>query len=205
MHATRRRIFEPFFTTKGPGRGTGLGLAVVYGILRSHHGHIEVESQLGKGTTFRLYLRLLPPNIEPSSMKPPSDAEAEGGNETLLLVEDESELLNSLKTHLEVKGYTVMTAMDGVEAIDRYVQYQNEVSLVLLDMGLPKISGWDVYVKMREINPELKIIICSGYLEPYKKIGTMEVAPKDFMQKPYTPNEVLQKIRRILNTVPEQT
>jgi PAS domain S-box-containing protein len=196
--ATRSRIFEPFFTTKEKGKGTGLGLSVVYGVMKSHHGFIDVNSEPGKGTTFRLYFPVPQRIVRTSEVKPMHTTTTPGGNETILVVEDEEMLLDLVKNLLEEKGYTVMTARDGQEAIDLYTRYKKDIALVLSDMGLPKISGWDAFRKMREINPGIKAILASGYLDPNVRSEMLKAGAKDFVQKPYDVNQILVRLREVI-------
>jgi len=194
----RSRIFDPFFTTKEKGKGTGLGLSVVYGVVQSHHGFIDVESAVGCGATFRLYLPVHKEYL--STMEAGTVLErALGGNETLLVVEDEDLLLNMVRTLLEENGYTVLTAKDGMEAVKVYSQHQQEIALVISDMGLPKLSGDNEYKKIKEINPEVKMILASGYFEPDSKAALERAGVLGFFQKPYISEEVLKKIRKILD------
>jgi len=196
--ATCSRIFDPFFTTKEKGKGTGLGLSVVYGVVQAHHGFIDVESAVGSGTTFRLYL----PVVKESSAALESGKEEEqvlGGNETILVVEDEELLLDMVKIFLETHGYTVLTAKDGIEAVNVYSEHIHEIALVISDMGLPKLSGDGEFKKLKEINPTVKMILASGYFEPDIKILLESAGVVGFLQKPYLIEEVLEKIRKALD------
>ncbi|MBI3189466.1 MAG: PAS domain S-box protein, partial [Ignavibacteriales bacterium] len=152
--ATQRRIFEPFFTTKGVGKGTGLGLSLVFGIVESHNGFIDVHSELGKGTTFRLYFPLPQIKIKFEEPKEQTSEEIFSGNETILLVEDEEMLRDMATGILETKGYKVITAADGEEGVEQYQRHHKEILLVLSDLGLPKLSGFEAFKRMKEINPE---------------------------------------------------
>jgi signal transduction histidine kinase len=200
--SVRARIFEPFFTTKRFGEGTGLGLAMVYGIMTNHHGHIEVESEPGRGTVFRLYLPALHPD-EPLDFfeKPeekPKFPEVDQAKATVLVVEDEPPMVRLLKSVLTRKGYRVLTAMDGMEAIDLYRQHGDDIDVVLMDLGLPKISGWEVIRAMEEQNPGVKIIITTGYLEPEVKPKLVVSQVKAYIHKPYTVEEVLKTLESTL-------
>jgi two-component system, cell cycle sensor histidine kinase and response regulator CckA len=196
---TLARIFEPFFTTKEQGKGTGLGLAMVYGIIQNHDGFIDVESSLAKGTTFTLYL--------PVSSDPDMGIEALltveklslKGKETILVVEDESMLTEYLKQILEGDGYTVLTADDGNRAVEIYRANKNEIALVFSDMGLPGMNGWDAIKIMRQINPSLKVIFATGYLDPDLRNEISRAGVQEFMQKPYNPEEIQIKIREVLD------
>jgi CheY-like chemotaxis protein len=197
---TRQRIFEPFFTTKAHGKGTGLGLAVVYGIIKSHHGFIEVESELGKGTTFSLFFPL--PGVQAESLAEKTTRQEDavaGGHETVLIVEDEEMLRELLSSLLAAKGYTVLVAGDGQEAVHLYKQHWKEIAAVITDMGLPRLSGADAFVQMRRINPSARVVMASGYVEPQVKSGLLAEGARGFVQKPYVPAEVLQIIRTTID------
>ena len=173
MRAFEKRVFEPFFTTKNTGQGTGLGLSVVYGIVENHNGFINVESKPESGTSFRLYFP-----VAQSLEKPATDKIAEAsfetterpnGHGTILLVEDEKNMLDLLEKTLVRHGYQVLAAADGKKALEIYRHYKQNIDIVLLDTGLPKIGGQDVLLKMKNENPDLKVIITSGYLDPKLK------------------------------------
>ena len=197
--ATRGRIFEPFFTTKDKGKGTGLGLAVVYGIMKTHRGFIDVRSQRGVGTTFSCYMPISwerAPSVEPVVE---SHEEYAPGKETILLVEDEDVLLESLSILLEGNGYHVLTARDGEEAVDVYRNKHGEIALVVTDIGLPKLSGWDAFLQMKRINPNVKAIVSSGYLDPKIKEERSSQGVSDYILKPYQPVEILKRVRGALD------
>ncbi|MBS4027766.1 MAG: PAS domain S-box protein [Ignavibacteriales bacterium] len=196
--ATKNRIFEPFFTTKGPGKGTGLGLSVVYGIIKNHNGFIDVESEPGKGTSFYMYFPLQLRTEEP----PLESAELSTsltGTETLLIVEDEEMLRDFVKSLFEEHHYRVITAADGLEAIATFDKHQNEIDLVITDMGLPKLSGAEAFLKMRQRNPNIKVILASGFLDPHLKSELFKAGAKEFVQKPYHADDLLQKAREVLD------
>ena len=197
--ATRNRIFEPFFTTKDPGKGTGLGLAVAFGIIHIHHGFIDVSSQPGQGTMFSLYFPVNLEELEPFEIKKEMFDDTRGGTDTILLVEDEEMLRSLAKMVLKGKGYNVITANDGEEAVRMFMLRQNEIALVLTDMGLPKLNGYDVLKQIKHINPRIKFIVASGYVEPTEKSEILKSGASDFIQKPYVPNEMLRKIRQVLD------
>ncbi len=195
---TRQRIFEPFFTTKDPGKGTGLGLAVVYGVVRSHRGFVDVESKVGLGTTFSLYFPVQISELVQGVEGETDTEESYAGSETILLVEDEELLLDSLKVLLEGKGYHVLTAKDGEQAVEIYAQHQDEIAFVLSDMGLPKITGWEAFQRMKRINPRVRVIFGSGHIDPNFRLKMLQAGAIDFLQKPYIPAEVLKRIRDVL-------
>ena len=197
--ATRQRIFEPFFTTKDPGKGTGLGLAVVYGVVRSHGGFADVESTRGKGTTFTLFFPVPQGLTLDLGREKTQGAESPQGTEGILLVEDESDLLELMKMILEQKGYQVFTAVDGLEAVETYVRHRERIALVLTDLGLPKLDGAGLYQALKEINPLVRVILASGYLDPKVKSELFRVGAKEFVQKPYVPGDMLRKIRQVID------
>jgi PAS domain S-box-containing protein len=196
--ATRCRAFDPFFTTKPQGKGTGLGLSVVYGVVQEHQGFINVESELGYGTTFRLYFPI-PDKIE----KPIDFRQAEpfelGGTETILLVEDEELLLEMVRVLLQSKGYKVFVAQDGAEAIEVYKKNIQEIAIVLTDLGLPMMTGIEVLKKLKEIDPSIKVILASGFFEPDIKSELLKAGAKGFLQKPYMSEEILRALREVLD------
>lgn len=196
---TRLRVFEPFFTTKEQGRGTGLGLAVVYGIVNNHHGFIDLESTVGKGTTFHLYFPVQMRSFEVIQQGITAAEYVTGGTETILLVEDERMLQSLLKELLEGHGYKVFTAFDGAEAVDTYKRLASEIDLVLTDIGLPKLSGWDVCREILAMNARAKVIVASGYLDPNAKSDLRDSSARDFIHKPYLPEDVLKRIRTVLD------
>jgi two-component system cell cycle sensor histidine kinase/response regulator CckA len=196
---TQARIFEPFFTTKERGRGTGLGLAVVFGLVKSHHGFIDVESEIGHGTTFRLYFPIPPGFKEEGTITMKEEEQTKTGNELILLVEDEEILRELVKNSLEEKGYRVIEAGDGAEAVEKYKTHKNDVAVVLCDMGLPKIGGWDAFQMMRQVNPNVNMIFASGYLDPALKAEIIKDGAKDFVQKPYEPDVIIKLIREIID------
>ena len=196
---TRHRIFEPFFTTKGPGKGTGLGLALVFGIVENHGGLIAVESKLGVGTTFTVYLPVQERAHESSQPSRLAAQDVPGGSETLLLIEDEETLRELLKAVLVSKGYTVIAAEDGKQGISAFLKHQREIALVILDLGLPKLDGLGVFKRVREKDPEAKVILASGFIDPETKKEVHEAGIEHFVQKPYSPDDVLRKIRHVID------
>jgi PAS domain S-box-containing protein len=197
--ATSARAFEPFFTTKPQGKGTGLGLSVVYGVVEAHDGFIDLESEESQGTTFRLYFPVS--SIEENQDEPfPSEKFAEfRGSETILLVEDEEFLLEMACISLESSGYKVYRAEDGIEAVEVYIAHKDEINLVITDMGLPGMTGAEEYGKLKELNPQIKVILSSGFLDPEVKAGLLEAGALGFLQKPFKPQEILKMVRDVLD------
>jgi PAS domain S-box-containing protein len=195
--ATRQRIFDPFFTTKEYGKGTGLGLSVVYGILQSHQGFIDVESVVGKGTTFSLFFPAT--NIIGwNQQEEQSPIELPQGTETILIIEDEELLLAMVRLRLVSHGYCVIEASDGENALDVFTRHHKEIALVLSDLGLPKMSGIDVFKKMKEIDATVQVIFASGFFEPQLKSELEQLGAKGFIMKPYKTDQLLRIIREVL-------
>jgi PAS domain S-box-containing protein len=196
---TRNKIFEPFFTTKEKGKGTGLGLAVVYGIVQSHKGFIDVESELGKGTTFLLYFPVSKMQEVIKVKDEKTLEEIPGGTETLLVVEDEEMLMMSLQMILAEKGYKVIPAKDGLEAVNIYKKRKNEISLVMTDLGLPKLSGIEECAQIKKYNPNARLILATGFLDPVMKSEFLKAGIQHFLYKPYDLKKVLKEIREVLD------
>jgi signal transduction histidine kinase/ActR/RegA family two-component response regulator len=202
--ATRSRIFEPFFSTKEPGQGTGLGLAVVYGIIRSHSGFVDVESAPGRGAIFHVYFPIPAPptgDIETAETMEDDDSEASGstaGGQTILFVEDEPRQLTLMQTFLESEGYRVLSARDGAQAVDVFLRHKHEIAVVLLDIGLPKMNGWEAFLKMKEQSAELKAIFATGYISPEIEAGMASGEISGLIMKPYQLDDVLAKIAAAL-------
>jgi len=192
------RIFEPFFTTKELGKGTGLGLATVAGIIKSHGGFVQVHSQVGKGTQFQVYL----PAAEGSQTQLLPDTEAPAGNgELILVVDDEAAICETTKTSLETYNYSVLTASDGIEAIALYAQHKQEISAVLMDMMMPVMDGPTTVRMLQKINPQVAIIAVSGLASSDKVSLAMKAGVKAFLPKPYTTQELLKTINSLLNVL----
>jgi signal transduction histidine kinase/ActR/RegA family two-component response regulator len=192
---TLERIFEPFFTTKEFGRGTGLGLASVYGIVKGHGGYIDVESEKGQGTTFRVYLPALGREVYKTIKAPDHIIKGTG---TILLVDDEEEILEVAEQFLKVVGYHVLTAREGREAIEVYKNHRETIDLVLLDIIMPDMKGGEVFDRLKEINPEVKVLLSSGYSIDGEATQILERGSKGFIQKPFDMERLSQSIRAIL-------
>ncbi len=203
IESVRSRVFEPFFTTKGFGEGTGLGLAMVYGIMKNHHGVVDLDSEPGHGTTFRLYLPVFQGDAralsdERTERKPAGGSPAK--QSTIFVVEDEVPMVQLLKDGLLREGYRVLVSMDGAEAIDLYQRRGHEIDLVLMDLGLPKVNGSEVIRVMKKQNPGVNVIVTTGYIEPELKSELFEAGVRDYIQKPYFMTHVLQRINEYLKT-----
>ena len=194
----RRHIFEPFFTTKEREKGTGLGLAVVYGVVRGHQGFIDLESEVGEGSTFFLYLPAKEVRQQEGKPNEAIDEEPLEGDETILVVEDEEDMLELLTEVFETNGYHVLSAKDGEEAIRISRQNENRIDAVLCDVQLPKISGRETCRQIKQLNPDVKIIFASGFLDSAVKKELIEAGASDFVQKPCSPLFIIKKIRKVL-------
>jgi CheY-like chemotaxis protein len=193
---TRERIFDPFFTTKAMGRGTGLGLAMVYGIIKGHRGMIDVTSELGRGTTFEIYL----PATEKALVKEQTAAiQILIGTETVLLVDDEQMVLEVTRELLESLGYRVYAAGSGQEEIAVYMEKRNEIDLVILDMVMPGLSGGETFDRLREIDPQIRVLLSSGYSITGQAKQILERGCNGFLQKPFQLKTLSQKIREVLS------
>jgi len=201
--SVRARLFEPFFTTKGIGEGTGLGLAIVYGIIKNHDGLIEVQSEPQRGTKFRLYLpaaREQQSAVDPALQAEISSENSRNGNKTVLLVEDEEMMVLLLRKTFAKHGYNVLVALDGEEALNLFQEHKQKIDVVLLDIGLPKKAGWEVILTMKEENPQVSIVVASGYIDPASKTKMYQAGIRNFVDKPYTPAAVVE----LLDTVIQQ-
>jgi two-component system, cell cycle sensor histidine kinase and response regulator CckA len=196
---TLNRIFEPFFTTKEVGKGTGLGLATVYGIVKQHQGWIEVDSSIGGGTTFRMFF---PATTKPAQSVPgPSNSEkVQGGNETILVVEDESALRELVEEILSLYGYSVVSACSGVDALRVWEKHGDKIDLLLTDMVMPEgISGRELAERLQRKAPKLKVIYTSGYSPGMAGKDLALLEGFNFLPKPYPPTRLAEVVRECLD------
>lgn len=199
---TKTKVFDPFFSAKEYGKGKGLGLTQVYGIVKSYDGFIRIESEPKRGTVFMIYL---PANdgsaketeIETEPGETSTDISPPAGN-TILVVEDEPSLLQLLQHVLEDNGYRVLTASDGIEGVKMYETNQRDISLVVSDVGLPKLDGFNAFLQMRRINPNVNAVLASGHLDDRVKVDLYKEGVRGFIKKPYQPEEILSKINELL-------
>jgi hypothetical protein len=195
---TKGRIFEPFFTTKEPGKGTGLGLATVFGIVKQFGGHISVESELGQGTTFRIYFPRIESPSRPDRTLQVRDEETSRGSETILLVEDEIGLRSITKEFLESRGYNIMESGNGAEALDLMVKHPSPIHLLLTDLVVPGIRGSEIALRFKQVHPTASVILMSGYSD--RTIRPEEIgSDTSFLQKPFHLTTLAQKIRSLLD------
>jgi two-component system, cell cycle sensor histidine kinase and response regulator CckA len=193
---TREKIFEPFFTTKEVGRGTGLGLSIVYGIVKQHKGYINVYSELGKGTTFNIYL----PVTQAAEENPLAvQQEIMGGTETVLLAEDDDGVRALVKSVLTTSGYQVIEACDGRDAVKKFLERRDDIELLVLDVVMPNRNGKEAYEEIRALKPDVKALFISGYTADIVDKNGLGHAGVDLIMKPLLPNQLLQKVREMLD------
>jgi CheY-like chemotaxis protein len=200
--ATMARVFEPFFTTKEPGKGTGLGLATVYGIVKQHEGWVEVASEVGKGTTFSVFF---PASLETAATTRNAEAQAaqmRGNGETILVVEDEASVLAMGRMILQDCGYRILEAGSGAEALELWRQNRDSIRLLLTDMVMPNgLSGMELAQQLVAEQPALKILFTSGYCVDEFDIGLFRKDTATFLQKPYTRHTLAKAVRASLDKV----
>ena len=194
---TRQRIFEPFFTTKELGRGTGLGLAIVYGMVNQSNGFIDVYSEPGEGTVFRIYLPLIEPEEEEKQSA--VTIAVQRGTETILLAEDDEILRRLSASVLKEFGYTVIEARDGEDALSKYLPKKESIQLLVLDVVMPKKNGKEVYETIKEMTPDIKALFLSGYTADIVHNKGILEQHINFMSKPISPRDLLAKVREILD------
>jgi signal transduction histidine kinase/ActR/RegA family two-component response regulator len=196
--ATIKRIFEPFFTTKGSGKGTGLGMSVVMSVVKSFGGDIRIESHPGKGTLFEVFLPSTDklPHVEVET-KP---ADVRNGTEGILIAEDEEVIREMAQLGLESKGYRVFAAPDGAAALALYREHADEISLVIADMVMPRISGPELVTRLRDINPDVRVVVSSGYSHDLEGKKMLENGCLGYVQKPYSTDKLHETIRSVLDS-----
>lgn len=193
--SVRNRIFDPFFTTKEKERGTGLGLASAYGIIKNHGGKIVVESEVGEGSTFSIFLPASGKEVYEDLAKP---GEVKPGSELVLLIDDEEMILYVGRSMLEKLGYGVIIAGDGITALEAIAQKGSKIDLVILDLIMPGMDGSKVFERIREIQPDVPVILSSGYAISSKADEMMSKGCNGFIQKPFNISELSTKIREVL-------
>jgi two-component system cell cycle sensor histidine kinase/response regulator CckA len=200
----RSRVFEPYFTTKKPGQGTGLGLSVVHRIVSEHAGFIEVTSEPGCGSTFHIYLPIPRDEAAADDITPPSAqnkiVDRSRQRETVLYAEDDARLSGLMQRLLEREGFKVLTAQDGVEAVEVHSRHKDLIAIAILDFGLAKLNGWEAFQKMKKINPKLKGILASGYVSAEAESRLARGELNGVLQKPYLGEEVLAIVKQAIRS-----
>jgi CheY-like chemotaxis protein len=211
---TRSHLFEPFFTTKEQGKGTGLGLSTVYGIVKQSGGHIAVESALGTGSTFRIYLPRVAASAAAAAPEPrrapevatarrpaPGENLAAGRGETILLVEDAQRVRAVVREILEMTGYTVLEARHGAEAVEVANRHAGPIHLLLTDVVMPQMSGRELAQRLATLRPDLKVLYMSGYTDDAIVRHGVLASGIAFLSKPFTPDALALKVRELLDGV----
>jgi CheY-like chemotaxis protein len=199
--ATRQRVFEPFFTTKAEGKGTGLGLSTVYGIVKQFGGSIDIYSEAGHGSTFRVYL----PRVEDSAEGLETESlDVRGGQETLLLVEDEEGVRKMVRIALERSGYTVLIAANGPEALELAREHVGPIDVLITDMVMPRMHGNELAQKLTAERPGMPVIYMSGYPGDVFRATASPDTEASFLQKPFAPIVLIAKVREVLDRKKEQ-
>ena len=191
------RIFDPFFTTKESGKGTGLGLSTVYGIIKQHNGMINVYSEIGKGTIFKIYLPIVERPAE--NVEVIIESKILGGTETILLAEDDEIVLELAVRVIKKAGYNVIVAHNGLEAVNIFRECKDAIDLILLDLVTPELGGLDAYQRIIQIDPNKRFLFCSGYSPESTPLGKVSLTGIPVVKKPYNPDELLRAIRKILD------
>lgn len=204
---TRDHIFEPFFTTKEPGKGTGLGLATVFGIVRQHGGFVSVDSEPGRGTTFRIYLPAVKSATSPapSSCPKPDETVFRGGTETILVADDHEGIRDMVRTALADCGYRVLLAVNGEEAVRIFEENKRDISLAVLDMVMPRVGGLEAARRMRQIQKELPVIFTTGYSSENEALTKVVQSGGVVLQKPFDPKKLARRVRELLDVSVEQS
>lgn len=192
---TKQRIFEPFFTTKSHQKGSGLGMAMVYGVVKNHGGFIRIESAPQKGSEISIYLPAMADRATRSKKKAQASPER---NKKIMIVDDEENIRMLLKDILETQGYKVLCCADGMEALQTYKDQHGEIGLVILDMIMPRLGGRETFLKMKEINPEIRCLLSSGYSQEGKAQQILRDGVLGFIQKPFQAQTILQSVQEVL-------
>jgi CheY-like chemotaxis protein len=200
---TQARIFEPFFTTKEPGKGTGLGLSTVYGVVKQSGGYIWVYSELGRGTTFKIYLPRVEDELEARALGP-APAETLQGSETILLAEDEDMVRALARRILQAHGYTVLEARDGTECLRICQAHTGPIHLLMTDVVMPGLSGRAVADRVAPLRPDMKVLYLSGYADNAVVHHGLLDAGRAFLQKPFSAGTLAHKVREVLDAPPKK-
>jgi len=196
----QKKIFEPFFTTKEYGKGTGLGLSIVYGIVNQNNGLINVYSEVGKGTTFKIYFPRYSGGMMSDDEVLKSESRNLGGTETILVVDDREQIVSICKRGLESFGYTVLTAMSPAEALDVARSSKEDIHLIITDVVLPEMNGRELAKEISSIKPEARVLYISGYTANAIAHRGILAPGINFLQKPFSPIELANKVREVLDS-----
>ena len=194
--SVKGRIFEPFFTTKEKGKGTGLGLSMVYGVVKNHGGFINVYSEAGQGSTFKIYLPL---SGKPEVLESVSEAEMAGGHEVVLVIDDEEAIRQVAADILDSYGYRVLLAADGTEGVSIFSKEAQRIDMVLLDMVMPRQGGRETFLQLKQIDPDVRVLFSTGYSQNEKVNEILALGVRGFIQKPYQVRDLLSKVREVLD------
>jgi PAS domain S-box-containing protein len=197
---TKSRLFEPFYTTKGPDKGTGLGMAMVYGIVKQHRGHVHVYSERGEGTVVKLYFPVVTPEARPEAASAPSKDQSSAGGGTILVVDDEVSVRRAMKRALEAHGYAVMSAADGEEALEIIGQNAAQVDLIIADMVMPKLGGRQLYDALTQREIDINFLFTSGYSAKELEATSGFPPAVQFLSKPWVLSDLLQSVRKALRS-----
>jgi len=198
---TQAKIFEPFFTTKEKGKGTGLGLAMVYGVVKNHGGFVTVQSEVGRGSVFTLHLPAAEKTSDrrPEALAAPERSRGAVPDQTILVVDDEESIRFLARDILEGEGYRVLLAEDGARALEVYREHQGEIGLVVLDLIMPKLGGGEVFLKMKEMDPGVHVLVSSGYSQEGKAQEILSGGALGFVQKPFHVRDLISQVRQGLD------
>ena len=194
---TQKKIFEPFFTTKEVGKGTGLGLAMVYGLIKQHEGYIDLYSKPGNGATFKIYLPI--EESQDEDLKPREQVVPKRGSETVLVAEDDEIIRKTTISILENYGYKIIEAVDGDDALEKFIKNKDRIKLIILDVIMPKKSGKDVYNTISNILPTVKVLFMSGYTGDVLQVKEITERGLHIISKPFTDKALLIKMREMLD------
>ncbi|MDH5203081.1 MAG: ATP-binding protein, partial [Nitrospirota bacterium] len=196
---TKEKVFEPFFTTKEKGKSTGLGLSMVYGTIKQHNGYINVYSELGKGTTFKIYLPIT--EEKPIEVTKPTEPRMIiRGTEIILYAEDDAHVREFTKSVLEEFGYTIIDAVNGEDAIKKFMEHKDKIEILLLDVIMPKKDGREVYEEISKIKSDIKALFISGYIANTRDVEWALEKKLPVVLKPILPIELMRNIRKTLDT-----
>ncbi|MFC1514000.1 PAS domain S-box protein [candidate division KSB1 bacterium] len=193
----KNHAFEPFFSTKGESEGTGLGLASVYGIIKNHGGYINLFSSPGEGVTFNIYF----PGSEKTAVEEKEEMSFLNGDATILVVDDEENVRQLAQKILKKMGYKVLIAKDGIEGVSMYQQYKNNIDLVVLDLIMPNMAGKETFDMLKKIDPEVKVLLSSGYSQEGKAVDMIKKGAKGFIQKPFRIKEISKAVSEVLKGI----